>query len=206
MPPLPPPPGMGALMRDQQGEWLDKMSERAVEKGRLSPQAAAYFKSSLNMMPEFREIVDVAKDKIGDQDPEKFTAYQQRMVSQAVSVKASEVASKSINKVLKEQSDMSAMDEGEPTGENYWLESPMGLASTEVPPDVKDDILASMQKDRAKDSPAFGIDDPNVGSQKAADMVLEGKQLEQALHGSGPKRTMVQPPDAAPATTYVTPN
>ena len=77
------------------------------------------------MMPEFREIVQVAQDKIGDQDSEKFTAYQQRMITQAVSVKASEVASNSINKVLKEQTDMATMNDGEATGENYWMESPM---------------------------------------------------------------------------------
>jgi hypothetical protein len=183
----PPPPPGGALEADPQASWVMGHTAKAVAKGRMTEKSAAYFQTILGQFPEMREVVKVAKDQVGDQDPEKFSAFQQRMYGEAVSRKASEVAAKSLGKALKEQDDLREINEGRPTGENYWMESGAGLHSVDVPPTVKQDIFDAMRQDRPKDSPAFGIQDSNQGSQRAADALLGGDMIAAHQRGDAPR-------------------
>lgn len=174
------------IVQDPHASWVASHSQRAVDSGRVSPEAAAYFQSIIGELPQMRPVVQTAKDHIGDQDPERFSAYQQRAYAEAVSRKAMSVASTTIQKAMKEQDDIRSMHEGQSTGENYWMESGVGLNSMDVPPEVKEDIFDAMKRDRPKDSPAFGVDDPNPGSPTAGERVLSGEMMRMVERGEKP--------------------
>lgn len=144
---------------DADGAFLQRHMGRALEKGRLTNESANYFQRSFGAFDDVRPAVSMARKHIGDSDPERWTSFQQQQFSNMMAAKCGEIAALRLQKAYKEQQDMKQLGEdGRATGENYWMEAGESLLSADVPAHVKEDIIADMQSDRQKDSPAFAVD------------------------------------------------
>lgn len=144
-----------ASLMDSTDAFLQNQVRRAVDKNRISAASANYLQSMLATMPHMKEAVAVAQQHIGDQDPERFTQFQQQQFVDRLSLKCSELTATTISKGIKEQEALRNFGQsGEATGENYWVEAGSTLTSFDVPQVVKDDIVDHMQRDRsAKKAP-----------------------------------------------------
>lgn len=137
------------MANDDANAFLQKHVARAIEKNRMTPSGGNYLLSLMDKMPELREVALKAKSQIGDQDPERFTQYQQQQFGEILGMRSSEILAKKMGKGLEEQQTMQRYAEhGEPTGENYWVEGGDGMVSLDVPPELKDDIHEEMKKER----------------------------------------------------------
>ncbi|CAG9572408.1 conserved hypothetical protein [Leishmania major strain Friedlin] len=105
---------------------------------------------------DFRQCLLEARRLMGGQEPEKLTRYQQGQFADRLGNYMSGIASDKLRRAhAEEQSTKRYMQDGTPTGENYWFEASNTLSSPAVPGFVKDDILKDMQRERTAKSPAF---------------------------------------------------
>ncbi|SCU69549.1 uncharacterized protein TEOVI_000111500 [Trypanosoma equiperdum] len=161
-------PVSDAVERDTSSEWMQTHISRAVEEGRHTKEAAAYFESIMNDKPEFRLFMREAQRLIGDQDPRGLTRYQQTHYSEKLSRYMSGVASERLMRAhTEDENTRRHTHDGSPTGENYWFEAGQILASPTVPSFVKDEVLREMRGGRKEDSPAF--EEPKAVAEMEAD-------------------------------------
>jgi hypothetical protein len=150
-----PPPGK-AVAADDLDSFMSQHMGRAIDKDRMTPEAANYFADMMGRHTnEARPMMQMARQALGDQDPERFTAYQQQQFGKAVSDKGAGMAADKLAKAMKEEQGVKDLGtDGKPTGENYWMEN-SAFGDPSVPGDLKDEIFEDMRRDRPKDSPAF---------------------------------------------------
>ncbi|TPP53302.1 hypothetical protein CGC21_3395 [Leishmania donovani] len=145
-----------SLQLDDTDEWILSLVQRSVEGGRQSQEAADYFRSIMHDESDFRQCLLEARRLMGGQEPEKLTRYQQSQFADRLGTYMSGIASDKLRRAhAEEQSTKRYVQEGTPTGENYWFEAGNTLSSPAVPGFVKDDILKDMQRERTAKSPAF---------------------------------------------------
>ncbi|CBZ25533.1 conserved hypothetical protein [Leishmania mexicana MHOM/GT/2001/U1103] len=105
---------------------------------------------------DFRQCLLEARRLMGGQEPEKLTRYQKSQFADRLGNYMSGIASEKLRRAhAEEQSTKLYMQDGTPTGENYWFEAGNTLSSPSVPGFVKDEILKDMQHERSAKSPAF---------------------------------------------------
>lgn len=142
--------------------------QRAVEAGKQTAEAAAYFESLWTAHPDMGQCLNAARDIVGTNDPQQLTRYQQSLFTDRLSEVTSRVASQRMMKMQNEESAVRRhAQDGSPTGENYWTEAGASLIAPDVPTFVKDEVLRDMQRDRPADSPAF--EEPGEGEFKPVD-------------------------------------
>ncbi|KAG8343230.1 hypothetical protein ERJ75_000942000 [Trypanosoma vivax] len=156
-----------AIEIDSAEEWMRKHINTAVQEGRETLEAAAYFESIMNDKPEFRLCIQEARRLLGAQDPRHLTRYQQTHYSERLSRFMTNVAAERMLRAhAEEQRTQRHTQDGTPTGENYWFEAGQTLASPSVPGFVKDKVFQQMREERGENSPAF--EDPKEMSELAS--------------------------------------
>jgi hypothetical protein len=141
-------------MMEPNAAFAARTSQRAVEAGRITPEARAYYlRLQASLGQSVNPVLEQAREIVGDQDPRHFTQYQQRIVVQQLAHTANQIFSKDTKAMFNEQKGMKDFAEnGTPTGENYWFEAGGTLTSPDLPREMKDDLFEEMKKDRPADS------------------------------------------------------
>ena len=144
-------PNSGTVSEDAAGQWLDRAIDRNVASGRQTQQGADYFRT-IASRPELRRLVVDLHQMVGGHDPEQLSAHQRKTFGDIFDLKATAFASDKLTKALNEQSGVKRyMEEGTPTGENYWIEAHSVLSSPAIPSYVKDQVFEDMKRDRPSD-------------------------------------------------------
>ncbi|EPY38298.1 hypothetical protein AGDE_05631 [Angomonas deanei] len=132
--------------------------ERAVREGKTSPKAMEYFKSIADGHSDFTDVLKETQTMVDGQDPQSFTNYQYKLYSQRISQKMAKVSSERLLRTHSEETTTKQhVQDGTPTGENYWYEAGKSLSSPGVPPFIKDEVIEEMRQSRKADSPAFDV-------------------------------------------------
>lgn len=148
--------GGGSMMMEPNAAFAARTSQRAVDAGRITPEARAYYlRLQSTLGATANPLLEHMRTSLGDQDPRHMTQYQQRILTTQMAHVANAVFAKDTKAMFNEQKGMKDFAEnGTPTGENYWFEAGGTLTSPDLPREMKDDLFAEMKKDRPSDSDA----------------------------------------------------
>ncbi|CUG88477.1 Hypothetical protein, putative [Bodo saltans] len=153
-----PPSSSSSSLRPVTGsqQWMREQLEKAVASGKMTNKAYAYFAESLATNKSTQRLADETFKAVAGQDVKSMTRFQQSMIVDRVTLVGSLETSKALQEMYSESEGIKKYTEdGTPTGENYWFEE-RTLLDHDVPPQLKDEVLGEMRKDRRPSSPAFG--------------------------------------------------
>lgn len=145
-----------ALAVDDLDVWLESCASRGRAAGKSVNHMTDTVRDVVQLRPEFRDVLQQARNLLHGNDPTQLTRYQQKDITERLLLYSSSMVSRQMSRAHTEESAMQRhSQDGSSTGENYWLEAGYTLSSSDVPRYVKDDIISNMQKDRGPNSPAF---------------------------------------------------